>query len=97
MAVAVSAGADAAEYEGAANAVLADLEREGALEPDRAGGTGDVALVVAGEGGDAAVPVLQLVVAEAEALAPPAGLEQSEQAIDAAGAVAPAPSVTTNP
>ena len=43
-----------------------------------------MALVVAGERGDRAVAVLELVVGGAEALAAPAGLEQAEQAVEAA-------------
>ena len=40
--------------------------------------------MVAGERGDRAVAVLKLVVGGAEALAAPAGLEQAEQAVEAA-------------
>ena len=45
-----------------------------------------MALVVAGERGDGAVAVLELVVGGAEALAPPAGLEQAQQPVEPAGA-----------
>src|SRR5690349_2002057 len=63
---------------------FADLEREAPLQPDRARCAGAVALVIAGEGGDGAVAVLQLVVGEPEPGAPPPRLEEREEPVDAA-------------
>ena len=54
-----------------------------------------MALLVAGEGGDGAIAILQLIVGGAETLAPPARLEQGEQPIEASGARADEPIVAT--
>ena len=64
----------------AAHVVLADLEVELALQPDRLALGDPLALPVEAQRLAAAVAVLQLVVAVAEAGAPPARLEEAGQA-----------------
>jgi hypothetical protein len=62
--------------------VGAELELEGLLEPHGLGVVGERAVVVAAQRGVGLRPELALLVAGAEAAAPPAGLEQAEQLVE---------------
>src|SRR5204863_6412760 len=67
--------------------MLAELEREAALEPDRLTFAVAVELPVLSERGDRLLAELQLVGGVAEAVAPPCDLEQVHQVLERAAAL----------